>query len=160
MAACIASRYVDTAPLSLEREAPLSVHPASERQHQHQQHTGSSSSTSNHSTSNSGRALGPLTLHEFRDAPPLLHSHPPYNPLPPSYSLSLFLPTFIFPRFREVSRAPRRDNGQVAGGGKEHESRSKEHRVRLAYVCARWRGEITVSSERNEESPWTTVGER
>lgn len=150
---------------ALSREKLLSLYTqrANERQHQHQQHTGSSSSTSNHSTSNSGRALGPLTLHEFRDAPPLLHSHPPYNPLPPSYSLSLFLPTFIFPRFREVSRAPRRDNGQVAGGGggrKEHESRSKEHRVRLAYVCARWRGEITVSSERNEESPWTTVGER
>lgn len=35
---------------------------------------------SSNSTSNSGRALGPLTLHEFRDAP-LLHSHPLYNPL-------------------------------------------------------------------------------
>ena len=139
MAACIASRYVDTAPLSLEREAPLSVHPASERAAASAStaHRQQSSSTSNHSTSNSGRALGPLTLHEFRDAPPLLHSHPPYNPLPPSYSLSLSLS--LSPRllFSLDSGKYRAHHEGITGKWREGGEGGRNTRaVRRSTVCA------------------------
>lgn len=87
--------------------------------------------TSNGSIS-SDRALGRLTLHEFRDdrslpLPPTPGLHSLYN-LPPLSSLSLFLslsPCHIL--FRVLfslnsgkHRAPwRRDNGQVVGREKE-----------------------------------------
>ena len=75
---------------SLSRVA-LSVH--QQPQHQHQRHTGSSSSRSssnnNNSTSNSDRALGPLTLHEFRDAPlPFPSPLQPFLPSPFAASCS------------------------------------------------------------------------
>lgn len=146
---------------ALEREAPLSVHPASERQHQHQQHAGSSTSDQ-HQQQRS--CLRPTHVARV----PWRPTSPPFpSPLQPSSSISLpsirssfslFLPfspsrilspTFIFPRFREVSRAPRTrgDNGGEGGeGGRNTYTRAVRRRER-----APWRGEeITVSSKWRE----------
>lgn len=158
---------------ALSREAPLSVHPASERQHQHQQHTGSSTSNQHQQQRSCLRPTHVAWV-------PWRPTSPPFpSPLQPSSSISLsppfalpsrsFLHPFLHPvfslrlLFSLDSGKYRAHHEGITGkwwrggrGRKEHvhESCSKERKSTVCAPCMRARGEERRRDNRIVAAKW------